>query len=248
MSWPSPPKLIRNSTPTMLIIAKIRPEAQADEDRRQRRGQQDLAELLRRREPEAAADVDQHLARAGEAFERLQDHRREAGGEADHHDRRRAAAEDHEEQRIHEHDRRGGERADPRLARRAQQPRSGRAARRAAMPTTASSRLAHSTSCVVCQKRCSTFSSAMMRGIAARICDGSGTMKRIDHAGADQHLDERDRGEHRRRRRTCARGEPRSGADAARHRSSPGAQRTRDSSSSMPRLASSRRSCQISAT
>ena len=47
------------------------------------------------------------------------------------------------------------------------------------MPMPASNRLAHRTSCAVCQKRCSTFSSTMMRGIATMISEGSGTIKRL---------------------------------------------------------------------
>jgi hypothetical protein len=48
-----------------------------------------------------------------------------------------------------------------------------------AMPTTTSSTLAASASCVVCQNRCGTDSSATMRGIAASTCDGSGTTNRL---------------------------------------------------------------------
>ena len=224
------------------------PEPQADEDRRQRRRQQDLAELLRRRELEAAADVDQHLPRAGEPFDRLQDHRRQAGGEADHHDRRRAAAEDHEEERIHEHDRRGGQRADPGLAGQRAASGTGRAGRRAAMPTTASSRLAHSTSCVVCQKRCSTCSSTTMRGIAARICDGSGTMNGLMTPARIRSSTSAIASQ---RRRDADARAPRRGDRATRRdrhrRASAGAARA-IRRRAMPRLASSRRSCQISAT
>src|SRR5436853_95196 len=47
------------------------------------------------------------------------------------------------------------------------------------MPTIARRTLAQSTSCVVCQKRWTRFSSATTRGIAATMSDGSGTMKRL---------------------------------------------------------------------
>ena len=39
--------------------------------------------------------------------------------------------------------------------------------------------LAHRISCAVCQKRCRTFSSTTIRGIAARISEGGGTMNRL---------------------------------------------------------------------
>src|SRR6185437_8337229 len=97
-------------------------QPQTDEDRWQGRRQQDLAKLLRRREPEASTDVDQHLPRPREALQRLEYHRREPGGEADHDDCRRAATEYHQEQRIHQDNRRRRERGDPGLARGAQQP------------------------------------------------------------------------------------------------------------------------------
>src|SRR5262249_40900530 len=48
------------------------PEAHADKDRGQGGWKQDLPELLRRRELEAFADVDQHTARAGESFDGLE--------------------------------------------------------------------------------------------------------------------------------------------------------------------------------
>ena len=97
------------------------PEPQAHEDRRQRRRKQDLPELLRGREIEAPAHIDQHAPRAGEPFQRLEDDRRKPGGEAHHHDGERAAAEDHEIERIHQHQRRGRDRRDPGLGRQPQQ-------------------------------------------------------------------------------------------------------------------------------
>ena len=57
-------------------------------------------------------------------------------------------------------------------------------------PIATSSRLAHATSSDVCPKRCSTCSSTMMRGIAAAICDGSGTMKALMTPPADQQFDD----------------------------------------------------------
>ena len=131
-----------------------------------------------------------------ESFERLQDDRRQPGGEADDDDGGRAAAEGHQEQRIHEHDRRRGQRADPGLERQTASARSGTAAAPSGMPTTNSSSAAHSISCIVCQNRCSTFSSTMMRGTRRRISQGSGTMKRIDHRGANENLHHADHQQH----------------------------------------------------
>ena len=216
--------------------------------RRQRRRQQDLPELLRRRELEAAADVDQHRPRAGEPFERLQDHRRQPGGEADHHDRRRAAAEDHQEQRIHQHDRRRGERRHPGLGGEPQTAGTGSSSTPSAMPTTLSSRLAPSASPQVCRKRCSTCSSTMIAAEARqRSAMGSGTMKRLMSPARISTSTSAMTASRRRdaeRDRTAV---PRSQRRACHRRRSP-ARATRDSSSLMPRLASSRRSLQICAT
>ncbi len=74
-----------------------------------------------RRQLEAAADIDQHLAGAGDAFQRLEDHRRQCGDETHHDDGPGAAPEDHQEQRIAEHDRGRGERCDPGFGRLLQQ-------------------------------------------------------------------------------------------------------------------------------
>ncbi len=202
MSWPSPPKLIRNSTPTMLIIAKMSPSRRPTKTDGSAAGSRIFRNCCDARELEAAADVDQHRPRAGQALERLQDHRREPGGEADHHDRRRAAAEDDEEQRIHQHDRRGGERADPRLAGEAQQRGTGRAARRArcrrrraaGSPTAPPASSARSGAARSPRRRCAESRRA--------ICDGSGTMNAVDDAGADQQLDDARSRRASRRRRT----------------------------------------------
>ena len=178
MSWPRPPKLIRNSTPTMLISAKIRPSRRPTKIVGSAAGK-DLPELLRRRELEAAADVDQHAARAGEPLDGLQDHGRQAGDEADHDDGRRAAAEDHQEQRIHQHGRRGGQRGDPGLGRARAAGARDTAARRARRRRPRAAGVAQSASRAVGQKRCGMCSSTMMRWNAPAICEGSGTMKRL---------------------------------------------------------------------
>ena len=98
------------------MSAKISAEPNADEDRRQRGGKVNLPELLGRREAETAPDIDEHAPRTGEAFERLEDDRRQAGDEAQHDDGQRAATEDHQEQRIRQHERRGRHGGDPGLA------------------------------------------------------------------------------------------------------------------------------------
>ncbi len=53
------------------------PEAQADEDRRQRSGEHDLGKELRRRELEAASDIDQHGPRISQPLDGLEDDRRQ---------------------------------------------------------------------------------------------------------------------------------------------------------------------------
>ena len=227
----------------MLISAKISPSAGRRKSR-QRRRQQDLPEVLPVVETKAAADVEQHVARAGEALDGLQDHRREPGGEADHHDRRRAAAEDHQEQRVHQHDRRGRERGDPRLAWRCAAAGTGkqhadarRPRRRASRsPTALPASSARSDAACLPRRRC------------AGIAQGPGRQRHdepVDRAGSDQRLQQREHTRPASRRRAPV---PRTTASAASSRASFRALRCLDSSSRMPRLASSRRSFQICAT
>src|SRR6478752_8234815 len=80
-------------------------EPQSYEDGRQRGGKQDLPELLRRRQIETLAHVDQHASRGGKPLERLEDDGGQAGGKPHHHDSQRAPAEDHEIERVHQHER-----------------------------------------------------------------------------------------------------------------------------------------------
>ena len=166
----------------MLIIAKISPSRMPTNTDGSAAGSRILQNCCARRQPEAAADVDQHRAACRRGP------RRSSGSPARARRRSRSSRSSSRCGRRSPGTADTPARSAPRRARRptSRTPGaaagSGRAARRAPMPTTASSRLAHSTSCVVCQKRCSTFSSAMMRGIAARICDGSGTMNAVDHA------------------------------------------------------------------
>src|SRR5215469_3786024 len=94
---------------------KNQTESQSYEDGRQRGGKQDLPELLRRRQIETPAHVDQHAPRGGKALERLEDDGSEASGEAHHDDGQRAPAEDHEIERVHQHEWGRRDRRDPRL-------------------------------------------------------------------------------------------------------------------------------------
>ena len=91
-------------------------QPQADEDRRQGGRKQDLPELLSGIEIETAPNIYQHLAGAGNAFDGLQNHRRQRGDESHHDDGPGAAPEDHQEKRIHQHDRRRGHGRNPSLA------------------------------------------------------------------------------------------------------------------------------------
>src|SRR5919201_53482 len=70
-------------------------ESQPYEDGRQCGGKQNLPELLRRRQIETPAHVDQHAPCGGKALECLEDDGSEAGGEAHHGGSQRAPAEDH---------------------------------------------------------------------------------------------------------------------------------------------------------
>ena len=173
----------------------------------------------------------------------LEDHRRETRDEADRNDRRGTAPEQNQEQRVSKNDRRRGKRTDPGFARQAQDSKAIQECTQRD-PTTASNRLAH-TSCVVCQKRCSTFSSLMMRGRDATICDGSGTMKRLMtptrisiSTSATAVTIETTPNMRALARERAHGGNITAGLPRA----------TRDSLSCMPRLASSRKSCQICAT
>src|SRR5499426_1472281 len=91
------------------------PEPQSHEDGRQRSGKENLPELLRWGEIEAPAHVDEHAPGGAETLERLEHDRGKPRGEAHHHDGEGAPAEDHEIERIHQHQGGGSDRRDPGL-------------------------------------------------------------------------------------------------------------------------------------
>ena len=245
MTWPSPPKLIRNSTPTILMRQKIRPSRSPTKMVGSAAGKQDLPEQLPRTQIEAAADVDQHAPRAAQPFDGLQDHRRQPGDESHHDDGRRRAAENDQEQRIHQHDRRRGHRRDPALGRaRSRGTRCSSAP--VGMPTTRHQ-----------QHRVEAFLAGgqqppenILLGDEARKAGEHVRRQRhdvaVEHAGPQQHL--HGHGERDKHREAETHRHP-SPCVASRkppcHAPSP---RAWASASCMPRLASSRRSLQICAT
>src|SRR5262245_29564955 len=96
---PEPAEIDQELHPHDIDEREDQAEPEPDEDGRQRGGEQDLPELLRGREVEALADIDQHAAGGGEPLERLEDDGAEPAGEANHHDGNPAPAEDHEKDR-----------------------------------------------------------------------------------------------------------------------------------------------------
>src|SRR6202011_5986160 len=186
------------------------PEPDADEHAGQRRGKQDLPELLGLRELEAAPDVDQYPSRAGEPLDGLEDDGGQGGDEADHHHGHGAAAEDHEEEGVHQHERRGRERRDPGLAGEAQQPETMEQHTDADADDreqhTGGKRFAGREQEAAEHVLLGDYSLETRRDLRGQRHDEA-----VDAAGFDQHLDERDRqrqGAEPERRRRQSRAQP----------------------------------------
>ena len=169
--------------------AEDQAEPQPDEDLRQGGREQDLAEFLRRRRAEGCG---RHRA-ARAAWRRnprpsCSTTGDSAGGEADDDDGQRTAPEQHQEQRIGQHQRRRGQGGEPGLERRRACGASDAAAGRAGSPTISTSAPAPSVSPAVTAKRDSAASSVTMRrsagGNAARQRNGVDA----EHARLNQPL------------------------------------------------------------